>query len=186
MGIFYCTLVRLYEQFDFIHIYLLQRATTILDEVFTNYGLCIIVSKTKTMILNHMLIEDEYSDTIISLRNVPFQNSTYFKYISSFISQNKPNTKDIEINHRIQMAYAKFATITTLIKNSKIHLKARVKVLNSFVRRKLTHSCQNWNLTVGQFEKLDVTYRNILRKMIRGWFKRIGDNDEDFWYNLYN
>ena len=115
-----------------------------------------------------MLIEDEYSDTIISLRNVPFQNSTYFKYISSFISQNKPNTKDIEINHRIQMAYAKFATITTLIKNSKIHLKARVKVLNSFVRRKLTYSCQNWNLTVGQFEKLDVTYRNLLRKMIRG------------------
>ena len=127
-----------------LDIYLLQRATTI-----TNYGLCIIASKTKTMILNHMLIEDEYSDTIISLRNAPFQNSTEFKYIGSFISQNKPNTKDIEIDHRTQMAYAKFATMNSLIENSKIHLKTRVKVLNNFVRSKLTYSCQNWNLTVG-------------------------------------
>ena len=70
-----------------LDIYLLQRATTILDEVITNYGLCIIVSKTKIMILNHILIEDEYSDTIISLRYVPFQNSTEFKYIGSFMSK---------------------------------------------------------------------------------------------------
>ena len=88
-----------------LDIYLLQRATTILDEVITNYGLCIIVSKTKIMILNHILIEAEYSDTIFSLRYVSFQNSTEFKYIGSFISQNKPNTKDIEINRRIQMTY---------------------------------------------------------------------------------
>ena len=43
-----------------------------------------------------------------------------------------------------------------------------------------------WNLTVVQFEKLDVTYRNPLRRMIRGGFKRIGDNDEDFRYMLNN
>ena len=80
-----------------LDIHLLQRATTILDEVFTNYGFCINVSKTEIMILKHMLLEDEYPNTIISLRTVPLQ----FKYNGSFISQNKPNTKDIEINHRI-------------------------------------------------------------------------------------
>ena len=32
----------------------LQRATTILDEVLTNYGLCINVSKTETIVLNHV------------------------------------------------------------------------------------------------------------------------------------
>ena len=93
-------------------IHLMQRATTIFDEVFTNYGLCINVSKTESMSLN----------------------STELKYIDSFISQNKPNMGEIEINHRIQMAYAKFATMTNLIQNSKIHLNTRVKVLNSFVR----------------------------------------------------
>ena len=52
------------------------------------------------MILNHMLLEDEYPDTIISLCNVPLQNSTEFKYIGLYISQNEHKTGDIEINHR--------------------------------------------------------------------------------------
>ena len=46
-------------------IHLMQRATTIFDEVFTNYGLCINVSKTESMSLK----------------------SSKFKYIDSFISQ---------------------------------------------------------------------------------------------------
>ena len=90
-----------------LDIHSLQKATTILDEVFTNYGLCINVSKTETMILNHILLEYEYPDTIIILHNVPFQNSSEFKYLGSYISQNEPNTGDIEINHRIQMVCAK-------------------------------------------------------------------------------
>ena len=121
-------------------IHLMQRATTIFDEVFTNYGLCINVSKTESMSLN----------------------STEFKYIDWFVSQNKPNMGDIEINRRIQMAYAKFATMTNLIQNSKIHLNTRVKVLNSFVRSR----------------------RKM--KMITGGFKSIGDNDEYFRYKLNN
>ena len=87
------------------------RATTILDKVFTNYGFCINVSKTEAMVLNHMLLEDEYPDTIISLRNVPLQNWTEFKYLFSCISQSEHSTGDTEINHRIQMEYAKFATM---------------------------------------------------------------------------
>ena len=42
-----------------LHVYSLQRATTILNKVFTNYILCVNVSKTETMTLNHMLLEDE-------------------------------------------------------------------------------------------------------------------------------
>ena len=93
--------MRLYERSDSVHARhsFMQRATTVFDEVFTNYGLYINVSKTESMSLN----------------------STEFKHIDSFISQNKPNMGDIEINHHIQMAYAKFATMTNLIQNSKIH-----------------------------------------------------------------
>ena len=84
-----------------LDIHSLQTATTILDEVFTNYGLCINVSKTETMILNHMLLEDEYPDTTIIFPHAPLQNSTEFKYLGSYISQNEPNMRDIEINHSI-------------------------------------------------------------------------------------
>ena len=106
--------------------------------------------------------------------------------ILAHISPKTNLKRDIEINHRIQIAYTKFATTANLLQNSKIHLKARVKFLNSFVRSGHTYSCQNWNLIVGQFEKLDVTYRNLLRRMIRGGFKRTGDNDGDFRYRLNN
>ena len=115
-----------------LDIHSLQRTTTILDEVFTKNGLCINVAKTETMILVHMLLENEYPDTIISLHNVLLQNST------------------------------------------------RVKFLNSFVCSRLTYSCQNWDLIVSQSEKLDITYQNLLTRMIRGGFRCTEDNDEDF------
>ena len=70
--------------------------------------------------------------------------------------------EEIEINHRMQMADAKFVTMINLIQNSKIHLNARVNVLNSFVRSR----------------------RKM--KMIRGGFKSIEDNDEYFRYKLNN
>ena len=66
---------------------------------------------------------------------------------------------EIEINHHIQMAFAKLATMTNLIQNSTIHLNTRVKVLNSFVRSR--------------------------RKMIGG-FKSIGDNGEYFRHKVNN
>ena len=80
-----------------LDIHSLQRAATILDEVFTIYGLCINVSKTETIVRNDMLLEDEYTDTIISLRNVLLQNSTEFKYLGSHISENKPNTETLKL-----------------------------------------------------------------------------------------
>ena len=67
------------------------------------------------MILSHMLLEDEYPDTMINLCNVSLQNSIDFKYIRSYISENKANTEDIDIDHRTQMTYAKFATMTNLL-----------------------------------------------------------------------
>ena len=93
---------------------------------------------------------------------------------------------DIKINHDIPMTYAKFGTMTNLVQNSKIPLKTRVKFLNNFVYSRLTSSCQNRNLTVGQLENLDIRYRNHLRRMIRGGFKPIGPNNGDFRYNLNN
>ena len=166
----------------------LQKATTVLDDVFTSFGLRINESKTETMILNYKFIDSEgdYPDSIIKLRNVSLRNSNNFKYLGSYISQDEPNTGEFEINHRIQMAYAKFASMSNLLQNSKIYLSTRIKFLESFVRSRLTYSCQNWNLTANQFEKLDATYRNFLRRMVRGGFARADVNEGNFRYKLDN
>ena len=166
----------------------LQKAATTLNDVFDNYGLCINETKTETMILNYKFLEgdDEYPRSVINLRNIPLKNSTEFKYLGSYLSNNDPNTGDIEVNNRIQMANSKFASMSNLLQNSSIHLTTRIKFLNSFVRSRLTYSCQNWNLTVGQFERLDVTYRKLLRRMVRGGFKRCDANEGDFRYKIDN
>ena len=93
--------------------------------------------------------------------------------------------RDIEINFRIQMTVGKFASMSNLLQNHGIHLSTRVKFLNSFVRSRLTYSCQNWNLTTAQFVKLDVTYRTLLRRMVRGGFNRV-NTDGDFRLKIDN
>ena len=51
--------------------------------------------------------------------------------------------------------------------------------LNRFVRSRLTYACQNWSLTQQQLKKLDSTYTNFLRKMIRNGFRRKDRNPDD-------
>ena len=84
------------------------------------------------MILNHRFFGDEYSDTIISLRNLPLQNSTDFKYLGLYISQNEPNTRDIEVNYRIQMTYANLPPWSTSFKTLRFTLKPESSFLILF------------------------------------------------------
>ena len=105
----------------------LQIATNILHEVFSSYGLCINDAKTVTMILDHGYLQEEYPTSIINLRNIPLQNSSEFKCLGSYLSHSERSTGDIEINHRIQMAYNKFASMSNLLQNRHIFLKTRVK-----------------------------------------------------------
>ena len=84
------------------------------------------------------------------------------------------------------MAYSKFYSMSNLLLNRYIYLRTRVKFLNSFIRSRLTYSCQNWNLSSKQYEQLNVVYRNLLRKMVKGGFKRIGTDEDDFRFKLTN
>ena len=95
----------------------LQLASTLLDQVFTDFGLQINETKTETMILNHCYLDTDYPDSIIYIRNVPLKNTIEFKYLGSCISPNEPNTGDIEINFRIQLALGKFASMSNLLQN---------------------------------------------------------------------
>ena len=129
-----------------------------MDNVFERFGLKINELKTETMILNST--EPHHSKSIISLRNIPIKNVEKFKYLGAFTKYDQPNTRDAELSNRIQLAVSKFVKMSTLLQNVKINLKTLITFLDSFVRSRLTYSCQNWNLTAHQYERIDVTYRN--------------------------
>ena len=136
------------------------------------------------MILNHSYTGIQYSKSIITLRKVSLKNSSELKYLGSLVSS-EPNIGDIEINHRIQLAQMKFASMTNLLQNRNISLRTKITFLNSFVRSRLVYSCQNWNPTTNQFEKIDIVYRQFLKRMIKGGYKRV-EGDGEFRYKLNN
>ena len=54
----------------------------------------------------------------------------------------------------------------------RINLATRVKILNALVRSRLAYGCQTWTLNTVQMNKLNSFYCGLLRRMIRGGFKR--------------
>ena len=163
----------------------LQIATILLENVFVQFGLSVNVQKTETMILNHP-VDSPYPDSIVELNDCQLSNVPEFKYLGAYLVCNQPNTGEKEINHRIQLAYAKFQQMSNLIQNFRINLKTRILFLNSFVRSRLVYACQNWNLTQQQLGRLDVVYRNLLRRMVRGGFSFVNPDDNDYRYVINN
>lgn len=162
----------------------LQNSLNLLDHVFTQFGLTINAKKTESMILNYQ--GEDYPPSLIKLRNIDIKNVIIFKYLGAFIHYEQPNTGDIEINNRIQLAVSKFTEMTNLLQNFNIALRTRIIFLNSYVRSRLIYACQNWNLDANQLARLDVTYRRFLRRMIRGGFRFVDEANNDYRYVITN
>jgi len=162
----------------------LQKATELLDITFTNFGLKINAQKTESMVLNHS--QNQYPASILTLRNNTLKNVENFVYLGAHVRYDQPNTGDLEINNRIQLAVSKFTEKSNLLQNMRIYLKTRVKFLDTFVRSTLTYACQNWNVNKAQMERLDVTYRGFLRRMVRGGFRFVNESENDYRYCISN
>lgn len=103
-----------------------------------------------------------------------------FNYLGAYVDATQPATGDSEINHRIQLAYIKFAEMSNLLQNFHVNLSVRMTFLNCYVRSRLTHACQNWTLNSNQLERLDCTYRTFLRRMVRNGFKHVDREANDY------
>ena len=137
------------------------------------------------MILNHP-DGTPYPTSIVDLNGSHLSNVSNFKYLGAYLNSNQPNTGEKEINHRIQLATAKFSQMSNVLQNFHIKLKTRILFLNMFVRSRLVYACQNWNLNQEQFDRLNVTYRKFLRRMVRGGFKFMNENENDYRYSISN
>ena len=139
------------------------------------------------MIFNFKYIEEDYAFTypksIVTLENQPVENVMQFRYLGDEVKYNELSTGDAEVELRITAAQAKFYEILKKLTNMKIRLSTRVLILNSLVRSRLTYSCQTWNLTEVQMQKINSTYVTMLRKLVRNGcrrdkFRYVMSNDE--------
>ena len=110
---------------------------------------------------------ETYPKSICNLNRKTVENVEVFRYLGDDIRYDQPSTGDSEIDLRISLAEAKFNQLWKKLTNRKILLSTRIYILNTMVRSRLTYSCQTWNITQHQKERIDATYNNMLRKMIR-------------------
>ena len=127
-----------------------------------------------------LTIQKLKQSSIANLRGVDLKNVIIFRYLGAYINCQEPNTGDSEVNQRIQLACVKFAELSNLLQNFHINLRTRVSFLNCFVRSRLTYACQNWSLNTNQLNRLDITYRTFLRRMVRNGFKQVDSDNNDF------
>ena len=150
----------------------LQLALEILNKTFRRFSLEINVTKTKTMILNHQYLNIEYPSSISELNGIKIENVTSFRYLGYQITFNEPGTGDAETELRIDCAECKFYQHGKKFMNRKIDIRTRVIIYNSLVRSRLTYSCQIWCLTKTQLNRVNAAYIMMLRKMVKGGFRR--------------
>ena len=155
----------------------------ILQSTFADYQLKINVKKTKTMILNFPKSNPNYQNTLVQLDNTPIENVKTFKYLGCNLKYDEPLTGNAEVEMRIDTAHCKFYELSKNFMNSKISLTTRVKVFNSLVRSRLTYSCQTWTLTKRQVSRINSAYVSMLRRIVRGGFRR---KEESYHYELSN
>ena len=153
----------------------LNEGLKILNDTFKRYQLNINSSKTKTMIFTYPNDDHEYPKTICKLEGSDIDNVMVFKYLGTNIHFREYTTGDAEIGQRIESAEWKFYEHVRKFMNFKIALSTRVSILNAVVRSRLTYGCQTWTINTEQKTRLNSFYVGLLRKMIRGGYKRKED-----------
>ena len=167
----------------------LQKGLQLLDETFIRFHLSINVSKTKTMIMNYGHINKDsntYPETISNLHSAAIENVKVFRYLGDDIKYDEPSTGDAEVDLRIALAERKFYELAKKLLNKKILLQTRIYILNAIVRSRLTYSCQTWNLTKRLMDRINSSYISMLRKMVKGGYRRKGKKGSDNYHFVLN
>ena len=79
------------------------------------------------------------------------------------------------------MAENKFYELSKTFMNFTIRLPTRIKILNAVVRSRLTYSCQTWNITARQRNRINSSYTGMVRKMVKG---KIGNRKSETEWNF--
>ena len=128
------------------------------------------------MVLNHQYLSKDYPSSISSLRGIDLGNVKSYPYLGCEIKFDEPNTGDTELNLRTDAAECKFYSLSRNMMNMKIRLRTRIQMLNSLVRSTIAYSCQTWNITKAQMNRLNSQYSAFVRKMTKGGYKRKPDS----------
>ena len=111
----------------------------------------------------------ECNKSTLRIRSTALKQAQKYIYLGSLITQN--GKCDEEIKRRIAMAKNSFVKLEHVLKNRKIGLELRKRILYCYVIPVLTYGCEAWTLTLEMTRRLEAS--------------EMWKDDADFFFSTY-
>ncbi|KAL4113922.1 hypothetical protein QTP88_017474 [Uroleucon formosanum] len=137
-------------------------------------GLSVNQEETKYMLLSRKTKSEENMKDL-EVDGLTFQQVSSFKYLG--VNVNNTNCMHEEIKLRLQSANKAYFAMLSLFKSRFLSKKTKEKLYTIYLRPIATYGCNTWASTGGDYKKLLVFERKILRKM----YGPVFDDSEQKW-----
>lgn len=142
----------------------LQTYMNLLNDSCRRFGL--VISSTKTQVLQQPLRGLNADDYIIELDNKPLEIVSHFKYLGSQIRSD--NSLTTEIAARIAKAASAFGKLNDRVwKSHDLKLQTKIAVYKAVVLSILLYSSETWCCYKADIRKLDTFHLRCLRTILR-------------------
>ena len=156
----------------------IHMAETLVEKL-AGYGLELNIKKTKIMSTTVTTNEPTLIDTQVGFMELVPAGCTH-KYLGRSWPGDFRKRGEVAVNHRISCAWMKFKEFESTLVNKSVSLRLRLKLFAAIVSPTVLYSLGTCPLTEKLLQKLDVTQRRMIRKMI-GW---VSIQDDDSWEDV--
>ena len=147
----------------------LQRLLQKVKEASEGKGLNINVSKTECMVVSKKL---ERVGCNLELDGIRIKQVDQFCYLGSWITSD--GRCDKEIAYRIGEAKRGFNEMKSLLKNRKLSLQSRKRMIKSYIWSILLYGCETWTISRKMEKKLEAAEMWIWRRVLSvSWTERV-------------
>ena len=136
-------------------------------------GLSINVKKTECMVISKDKTEKRCS---LKIGDEMIKQVQRFNYLGSMIT--KDAKCDQEIRKRIGMAKTAFENLKSILKNNKLSMNTKIRVLNCYVISILTYGCECWTISDRMKKQIEAAEMWFFRRILRiSWTDRVTNEE---------
>ena len=151
----------------------LQKMVDTVVESSKRKGLTINCKKTVCMVISKHKLAKECK---ILIDDTPIKQVKKFNYLGSLITED--GKCDQEIRKRIGMAKDAFEKLGSIMKNNKISMKTKIRMMNCYVFSILTYGSECWNISQVMEKRIEAAEMWFLRRMMRiSWTERMTNKE---------
>ena len=136
-------------------------------------GLTLNTKKTYTMTVSK---KPEPPKCQITAKGDNIQQTSSFNYLGSMLTSD--GRSDQEIKRRIAISKDTFNKKKTILKNTRISLPTRVRILGCYIWSVLLYGCETWTISSRMHKRLQATEMWFLRRILRiSWTEGITNKE---------